>query len=225
MKRTFFAGALALAFAVTGCASKPRVEMKMGVEVLSVPEGAEVRYKGKALGPAPQTLKIASYEDLGAIVAQKPDMPIVERRIRILSPDEIQIVFKLGSEPSPIAKKLGLTRVLIFEYAETVTFESSKSELRPESAPILKKQAEILNVYFPKAKVTVCGYTDSTGTDELNDRLSLARAESVRTVLSKEGVAAERMDARGFGKEFETAPNDTPEGRARNRRTEVILPD
>jgi outer membrane protein OmpA-like peptidoglycan-associated protein len=223
MKRALIA--LALSVLAAGCASKPKVEMKVAVEVLSEPGGAEVRYKGKPVGETPRTFNIASFEDLGSIVAEKPQLPVVERRVRFLGPDSIQVIFKLGNEPSPIAKRLGLTRVLIFEYAETVTFESSKSELRPESAPILQKQAEILNVYFPNAKVTVCGYTDSTGSDDLNDRLSLERAEAVRGVLVREGVAAPRMEARGFGKEFETASNATPEGRARNRRTEVILPD
>jgi outer membrane protein OmpA-like peptidoglycan-associated protein len=224
MRKTF--PLLAAAFAIAGCAStKPEVPLKVAVEVITEPENVEVRYKGKPVGVAPQSMRVTSYEELGAIVAEKPGLPVVERRVRMLSPDLVQLVLKLGAEPSPIAKKLGLTRVLVFEYAETVTFASSKSELRPESAPILKKQAEILNVYFPKANVTVCGFTDATGGDDLNDRLSFARAESVRKVLETEGVAGARLEARGFGKEFAAAPNDTPEGRARNRRTEVILPD
>ena len=221
MKKTLLV--LALPLALASCSSR-RIEMKMAVEVLSVPEGAEVRYHGKRLGPAPKELTIASYDDIGSIVAAKPELAVVERRIRILSADRLQIIFRLGS-PSPIAKRLGLTRILVFEYAETVTFDTDSSELKPESLPILRKQSEILNVYFPKANVVLCGFTDSTGTDEWNDRLSLARAESVRNLLAKEGVASSRMQARGFGKEFEAASNVTPEGRARNRRTEVILPE
>ncbi len=221
-KRNLFI--LALPLALASCASR-RVEMKMAVEVLSVPDGAEIRYHGKRLGPAPKELTIASYDDIGAIVAAKPQLPLVERRIRILSADRIQIVFRLGTAPSPIATRLGLTRILVFEYAETVTFDTDSSELKPEGLPILRKQAEILNVYFPKANVMLCGFTDATGADEWNDKLSLARAESVRSLLTKEGVAPARMQARGFGKEFEAASNATHEGRARNRRTEVILPE
>jgi outer membrane protein OmpA-like peptidoglycan-associated protein len=220
-KRTLLV--LALPLALASCSSR-RVEMKMAVEVLSVPDGAEVRYHGKRLGLAPRELTIASYDDIGAIVAAKPALAVVERRIRILSADRLQIIFRLGS-PSPIATRLGLTRILVFEYAETVTFDTDSSELKPESLPILRKQTEILNVYFPNANVLLCGFTDSTGTDEWNDRLSLARAESVRNLLAKEGVALSRMQARGFGKEFEAASNATHEGRARNRRTEVILPE
>src|SRR5437879_6185262 len=101
---------LALPLALSSCASR-RVEMKMAVEVLSVPEGAEIRYHGKRLGTAPKELKIASYDDIGSIVAAKPELPVVERRIRILSADRLQIIFRLGTAPAPIAKRLGLTRV------------------------------------------------------------------------------------------------------------------
>jgi outer membrane protein OmpA-like peptidoglycan-associated protein len=159
-------------------------------------------------------------------VAVRGNLETVEKRVRILSPEKAEVVFRLGSGgPSPLARRLGLTRILVFEYAESVSFESSRSDLRPEALPVLDKQAEILTTYFPKTEATVCGFTDSTGSDELNDRLSLARAEAVVTHLESRGVLRSRLRARGFGKEFEIAPNDTPEGRARNRRTEVVLPD
>lgn len=219
-RRTVLLASLLLASA---CSSR-RVEMKMGVEVLSEPAGAEIRYRGKRVGETPRSFRIASYEDLGSIDVVRADAEVVEKRIRIVSPDHLQVVFRHGKGSSAIARRLGLTRVLIFEYTEKVTFESEKYELAGAALPILKKQAEILNVYFPKADVHVCGFTDATGTDELNDRLSLQRAEAVRDVLVREGVAGARLEAQGFGKEFENAPNDTPEGRAQNRRTEVILP-
>jgi outer membrane protein OmpA-like peptidoglycan-associated protein len=90
---------------------------------------------------------------------------------------------------------------------------------------VLAKQAEILNQYFPKAAVYVCGYTDSTGSDALNDKLSLQRAETVRNFLVNQKVDAARIKTQGFGKQFEVASNGTAEGRALNRRTEVILPE
>ena len=70
----------------------------------------------------------------------------------------------------------------------------------------------------------VCGYTDSTGSDAVNDKLSLQRAEAVRQYLSEQKVDPARMKTQGFGKQFEVASNATPEGRALNRRTEVIIP-
>ncbi|MFI5181812.1 MAG: OmpA family protein [Thermoanaerobaculia bacterium] len=211
--------------ALLACAEK-KVALRMAVDVTSDPAGAELKLRGKSLGLAPRTVSLETYADLAALVAVRGNLETVEKRVRILSPERAEVLFRLGSDgPSPLARRLGLTRILVFEYAESVSFDSSRSTLRPEAFPVLDKQAEILTTYFPKTQATVCGFTDSTGSDDLNDRLSLDRAEAVVTYLAGRGVTAARLKSRGFGKEFEIAPNDTPEGRARNRRTEVVLPD
>ncbi len=216
---------LAAAALAAGCATKT-VQMKMALDVVSEPEKAEVTYKGKVIGETPQALDVATFDDVASITASKPDLDVVEKRIRILAPDKAVVVFRLGKGGvSPVAKKLNLTRVLIFEYAEKVCFDSAKADLKPDSIPVLARQAEILNRYFPKAQVYVCGYTDSTGSDAFNDKLSLQRAETVRNFLVNQGVDSVRLKTEGFGKQFEVAPNSTAEGRALNRRTEVILPD
>ena len=227
---------IAVAALLTGCAHtvepkvepkiEPKVEMKMAVDVLSEPEKATVSYKGKVIGETPKSLDVNTFEDVSSITATSADLEVIEKRIRTLSPDQAQVIFRLGKGGiSPIAKKLGLTRILIFEYAEKVCFDSAKADLKPDALPVLVRQAEILNQYFPKAAVYVCGYTDSTGSDALNDKLSLQRAETVRTFLVSHNVDTARLKAQGFGKQFEVAPNATPEGRALNRRTEVILPE
>ena len=228
MKRTL-AGALVLGFVsplLTSCATKEKpIELKMSVEVLSQPEKAEVRYRGKAVGETPKLLEVSTYGDLDAIVALKPDLDVVEKRIRILSSDKAQLFFRFGKgEVSPVARKLGVTRVLVFEYAEKVSFDSNKADLKPEGLSVLNRQAEILNQHCPNATVYVCGYTDSTGSDAVNDKLSLQRAEAVRQYLAEQKVDPARMKTQGFGKQFEVASNATPEGRALNRRTEVIIP-
>jgi outer membrane protein OmpA-like peptidoglycan-associated protein len=216
---------LAAAALISGCASKS-IEMKMALDVISDPEKAQVTYKGKVIGETPQSLSVATFDDVASITAAKSDLDIVEKRIRILAPDKAVVVFRLGKGGiSPVAKKLNLTRVLVFEYAEKVCFDSAKAELKPDAIPVLARQAEILNRYFPKAQVYVCGYTDSTGSDAFNDKLSLQRAETVRNFLVNQNVDAARLKTQGFGKQFEVAPNSTAEGRALNRRTEVILPE
>ena len=68
--------------------------------------------------------------------------------------------------------------------------------------------------------MTVIGHTDSTGNDEINDELSLARATSVVDFFVANGVSADRLEAMGKGSREPIAPNDTPEGRALNRRVE-----
>jgi len=219
-------GALGLLLGVPSLVScSKKIDLKMAVEVLSQPEKAEVRYHGKAVGETPKSLEISTYSDLDAIVAVKADLDVVEKRIRILSPDKAQLFFRFGKgELSPVARKLGLTRGLVFEYSEKVSFDSNKADLKPGGLSILDRQAEILNQHFPNATVYVCGYTDSTGSDVINDKLSLQRADAVRNYLAAQKVDPARMKTLGFGKQFEVASNATPEGRALNRRTEVILP-
>jgi outer membrane protein OmpA-like peptidoglycan-associated protein len=213
---------LAIALAV-GCTKE--VRLQMAVQVVSQPEAAEVRFRGKAIGESPTNVSIGTYEDLESILAVKPGLDVVEKRLRILTPDKAQLIFKLGKgEQSPLAKVLGVQNVLIFDYSEKVSFDVDRFDLKPEALPILNTQAEILKVYFPKARVFVCGYTDSTGTDEHNLKLSLKRAEAVADYLVARGVNKERLTIRGFGKDYPVESNATSSGRTLNRRTEVILP-
>ena len=218
--------ALPLSFAALLAGCTHGVEMKMAIDVLSDPEKATVTYKGKVLGETPKSLSVKTFDDVTSITAASGDLEVIEKRIRIVSPDQAQVIFRMGKGGiSPVAKKLGMTRVLVFEYAEKVCFDSAKSDLKPDALPVLAKQAEILNQYFPKAVAYVCGYTDATGSDAFNDKLSLQRAEAVRNFLVNQKVDAARLKTQGFGKQFEVAPNTTTEGRALNRRTEVILPE
>jgi outer membrane protein OmpA-like peptidoglycan-associated protein len=216
---------LAASVLLVGCATKT-IEMKMAVDVVSDPEKAQITYKGKNIGETPQSLQVTTFDDVASLTATKDGLEIVEKRIRILTPDKAVVAFRLGKDGvSPVAKRLALTRILVFEYSEKVCFDSAKADLKPDAIPVLARQAEILNRYFPKSQVYVCGYTDSTGSDAFNEKLSLQRAETVRNFLVNQSVDPARLKTQGFGKEFEVAPNSTSEGRALNRRTEVILPD
>lgn len=218
---------LLLLAATLACASKPQpVQLRMSLEVISQPPKAEVRYRGKKMGEAPISFDVATYDDLQAIVASSGDLAIAEKRLRILSPEKAQLIFKFGKEEqqSPLAKSLGVQNVLIFDYSEKVAFDVDKYDLKPDALPILNTQAEILRVYFPRAQVYVVGYTDSTGSDEHNLRLSLKRAQAVADYLAARGMDKGRLQVRGFGKDYPVESNATTLGRALNRRTEVILP-
>ncbi|MDQ2969800.1 MAG: OmpA family protein, partial [Acidobacteriota bacterium] len=198
---------------------------KMTVDVLSEPGSADVEYRNKSVGPVPQRIGIETFEDLDSIQAKSADGQVVEKRIRILSPETAQVIFRFAKDASPLAKKLGAARLLVFEYSEKVSFDIGKADLKPEALPILNKQKEILNTYFPAAKAYVLGYTDSTGSDDLNLKLSLERANAVFNYLSAAGgVSKARLEPRGFGKDFPVETNGTAAGRAANRRTEVVLP-
>lgn len=217
-----FALVVAAAALVSGCA--PKVELKMAVEVVSDPGAATVTFKGKEVGSTPAALEVKTYDELMSIVASRDGAPVSEKRVRILAPDKAQLVFRFGADASPVARKLGLTNVLVFDYSEKVSFDSGRSELKPDGLPILNKQAEILTAYFPNVDVFVCGHTDSTGGDDLNLALSLQRARVVSDYLVARGVPKERLKVQGFGKEYPNDSNETPAGRANNRRTELILP-
>ena len=73
--------------------------------------------------------------------------------------------------------------------------------------------------------VEVAGHTDSTGAEEYNQGLSERRANSVKDYLVSKGVQAQRLQAKGYGESMPVASNDTKEGRAENRRVELIVLD
>ena len=75
----------------------------------------------------------------------------------------------------------------------------------------------------PGLKLAIEGYTDSTGSDELNEKLSQDRAQAVRDYLTAQGLAQDSVTAQGFGKSEPVADNNTATGRQRNRRVEIVV--
>lgn len=102
---------------------------------------------------------------------------------------------------------------------EGVTFNSGKADITPASAAVLELAYRTLKAY-PDMEVEIRGYTDSVGNRLSNVKLSQRRADSVRMWLIGKGIDPARLYARGFGPENPIASNDTPEGRAKNRRIE-----
>lgn len=103
-----------------------------------------------------------------------------------------------------------------------ILFDTDSDRLKPESAPVLKAVAQGLEKN-PNLKLEIDGFTDSTGDSARNLDLSKRRADSVRTVLvSQFNVDASRLTSNGFGPNKPIASNDTPAGRAQNRRVEFI---
>jgi len=102
-----------------------------------------------------------------------------------------------------------------------VNFETNKSTITPDSAKILDDAAAVLKA-TPALKVLVGGHTDNTGTPEANMKLSDERAKAVMTALIQRGIAAARLTAQGFGQMQPIADNRLEEGRAKNRRVELV---
>jgi OmpA-OmpF porin, OOP family len=100
---------------------------------------------------------------------------------------------------------------------DRLVFETGSATLKPESQEQLTNIAEILKAY-PAVKVKVGGYTDNVGNPTSNMKLSQDRANNVMKDLLAKGIAADRMVAEGYGDQHPVADNNTPEGRALNRR-------
>jgi outer membrane protein OmpA-like peptidoglycan-associated protein len=105
-----------------------------------------------------------------------------------------------------------------------VQFELNSSELTSDSSETLNKVAAKMKEY-PKLRIEIQAYTDSMGEAAYNQALSEKRAASVREYLVSEGVAANRMEAKGYGESNPIADNGTREGRAKNRRVELEIID
>jgi outer membrane protein OmpA-like peptidoglycan-associated protein len=112
-------------------------------------------------------------------------------------------------------------RGLVITMAD-VLFDPGKYELRPPTLLQLAKLSGIVLAH-PGLKLAVEGYTDSTGGDEFNQKLSEQRASTVREFLVKQGLDGDAITAQGFGKDMPVASNDTPSGRQQNRRVELIV--
>jgi outer membrane protein OmpA-like peptidoglycan-associated protein len=115
--------------------------------------------------------------------------------------------------PPPMKKKIVL---------RGVNFDFDKSNIRPDAVPILEQACKTLKEE-PNIDVSCNGYTDSIGTEKYNQGLSERRANSVRQWLVKCGIPSSRLSAKGFGESDPVATNATPEGRAQNRRTELVV--
>ncbi|HDR2160994.1 TPA: OmpA family lipoprotein [Enterobacter cancerogenus] len=111
---------------------------------------------------------------------------------------------------------------IILNMPNNVTFDSSSATLKPAGANTLTGVAMVLKEY-PKTAVNVFGFTDNTGSLDLNNRLSQQRADAVSSALITQGVAANRINSKGMGPSNPIASNSTAEGKAQNRRVEITL--
>ena len=102
-----------------------------------------------------------------------------------------------------------------------INFDTGKSNIKPESMGIIEQIAAVLKAH-PELKVSIEGHTDNVGTPQSNKTLSQQRARSVVNAVAQKGIAADRMTAVGWGQEKPVADNRSEEGKAKNRRVEVV---
>jgi outer membrane protein OmpA-like peptidoglycan-associated protein len=112
-------------------------------------------------------------------------------------------------------------RGTVLTLSGSVLFASGQSDLLPSARNRLEDVAEALKQ--SGNRLTIEGHTDAKGPDQYNEELSLRRAEQVRDFLVAQGISPDRISVRGMGKYSPVASNATAEGRANNRRVEIVL--
>lgn len=105
---------------------------------------------------------------------------------------------------------------------DDLNFESGSTRLTGGSQRTVDALAAVLKAY-PSTQVSLEGHTDATGDAAANKKLSIDRAEAVKEMLVRSGVSGDRITVEGYGQERPVASNDSDAGRARNRRTELVV--
>lgn len=133
---------------------------------------------------------------------------------------------KLAMERATVGSGVAVVQTpdnqLKLDVPSDVSFDTGRADIKPNMRPILDQFANGLATQ-PNTEVRIVGHTDSTGSDELNNRLSLERAQSTKNYLVARGVHANQIQVAGRGEHEPVADNSTEAGRARNRRVEVFL--
>lgn len=112
-----------------------------------------------------------------------------------------------------------LPKDFVFDH---LNFDTATTRLTPESNPTVTDLVSIMKCY-PNMQVELDGHTDNTGDPEANKKLSVDRANAIRDLLVAGGIDSSRITTQGFGADKPIASNDTEDGKARNRRTELVV--
>ena len=125
---------------------------------------------------------------------------------------------------------MGSEEARVFRQGNTVilrlvglSFDSGASQIRPENFDLLGKVEKAIDI-FPRSELIIEGHTDSHGGDDLNQKLSQDRAESVQQyMINAMRIPTYRLIATGYGETRPVASNETAAGRARNRRIDIVI--
>ena len=206
---------VALVLTLTGCASSPETQSTrtrdtaigagIGASTGAVIGAIAGKGKGAAIGAA-------AGAGVGAIAGN-----IWSRRMETQKREMEQATAGTGVEVERTADNR-----LKLDIPSDISFASGSAAIKPDFRPILDRFASSLNTN-PVTEVTIVGHTDSSGSDAINEPLSLNRAASTRAYLVRQGVSANRISIDGRGSREPIAPNDTAENRAKNRRVEIFV--
>lgn len=124
-----------------------------------------------------------------------------------------------GSEAAQVTREGDLLAITL---KGDMTFDTNSTVVRPGLYNEIDRIAQVM-VQYPETQIVVQGHTDSSGSDEYNQRLSERRAETVKNLILQRGVDSSRITSMGYGESMPVASNNTPEGRQMNRRVEIRI--
>jgi outer membrane protein OmpA-like peptidoglycan-associated protein len=211
MKSPLIASSLVLALAMSGCANMTETQKGtakgagIGAGVGAVVGALAGGSKGAAIGAAVGA-------GAGAIGGN-----VWSRRMEEQKQQMEQATAGTGVQVSQTADNR-----LKLDIPSDISFDSGKSDIKPNFRPVLDSFAQSL-VANPATKVTIVGHTDNTGTDAVNNPLSLNRATHARDYLVTRGVAAGRFTIEGRGSHEPLVENNSDANRAKNRRVEIFV--
>jgi len=200
-------------------ADKRAVEEKAAAERKAVEEKAAAEHNAMAqkLDAAQQN---AASEAAQRQAAEK-DAATFRGRAAAAEKEKADLRAQLKGQLNAIMQTTDSARGLIVSMTGLL-FKTGKADLLPEVREKLARVAGIL-LGHPGLKLEIEGHTDDVGADDMNQALSEKRAASVRDYLASQGVPADSMVSRGFGETKPVAPNDTADGKAKNRRVEIVV--
>ena len=188
-------------------------------------EADESRRKAEALAAQAQAARSEAERTTAEVAAVAATLEKQKQQLQAdnqrLVQERDDLTGKLNGALSSVAQITQSARGIVVNLPD-ILFDTNKATLKQNAQVAMAKLAGIVSL-FPNINLRIEGHTDSTGTDEINNRLSIERANSVMAFLASQGVAPRRMSAEGYGSKLPVADNATPEGRSKNRRVEIIL--
>ena len=136
--------------------------------------------------------------------------------------EEQKVAMEQATQGSGVSVSQTADNQLKLDIPSDVSFDTNRYDIKANLRPILDRFSTTLN-QNPVTTVTIIGHTDSTGSDAINNPLSVNRAAATRDYLVARGVAVSRIAIDGRGSREPIADNNTMEGRAKNRRVEIFV--
>ena len=177
--------------------------------------------KSKAETDAERAARAKTEADLVKTQAEKAQIEADRAQIQR---DRDMLAQQLSGALGKVSATEHTGRGLVVSLSGGILFPSGKATLKPDAKVALAKLSGIL-LMIPTKGIQIEGHTDATGSEKANERLSLERAASVKDFLKSQGVDESRITATGLGSTKPVAPNETADGRAKNRRVEVVIPE